>query len=192
MSAELLGYLDLKPPFFRFAATPFLSTAFLYLQTETDGNAPVVYVYHVGGSQWLGNKIDFSNLLKRPCVEDSSDYAEWFPGWSTSDQGRCLLGRSYTLHHRNPCQLCYNGVGTANGAQIGSYQELLNADESNSYACRCTAFDFHCSPGFYRKDPLDENSPCVYDYAYKAEVDCQVRAVGRSMKRKREVAMVLV
>lgn len=143
---------------------------FLYLTTEDGGGTPFVFVYHVEGYLWHGSRLDFSKLLARPCDATRDDYETWSPGLAVPGGNHCLLGRNYQLDRRNPCKLCYNGL-----THESAYEELVAEENKDATPCPCTAQDFHCAPGFFRADPLNAASPCVYDHSYKMEVACEVR-----------------
>jgi hypothetical protein len=151
---------------------------FFYLQTEEGGTTSFLFVYHEEGYVWSGAKLDFKDMLTRPCAA-GVDYETWSPGLAAEAGGQlCLLGRSFSLDRTNPCKICYKGLD-----HEGAYEKMVGQETALAPACPCSTLDFHCAPGFYRRDPLDIKSPCVYDHGAKAEVECQVGG-GKKVEKK--------
>jgi hypothetical protein len=104
---------------------------------------------------WVVFTFDFGKVLGKACSE--SDYENWEAHEdlklknNKSEEG-CQLGKKTTYKKLKKESICFNGK---------SY-EPAKTDKK----CKCTAFDFLCDFGYYRKDP--DTPECVPDPDFKS------------------------
>ena len=98
---------------------------------------------------------DFGKVLGKACSE--SDYENWEAHEdlklknNKSEEG-CQLGKKTTYKKLKKDSICFNGKN----------YEPAKTDKK----CKCTAFDFLCDFGYYRKDP--DTPECVPDPDFKS------------------------
>eukprot|EP01147_Barroeca_monosierra_P010445 gene10445-2576_t len=145
------------------------SSTIIQLTSEPSMATLVVYAYFFE-EKWQGAVIDFESLMSRPCTighldSPDADYEFFSPGIPTgNDDEICLLGAHHKFLRRIDCRMCYNGL---------DHEPLFMQNEDmGSTTCECGAANFACAPGFVRQDSNLGHGECIYDKAYKKQIDC--------------------
>lgn len=156
--------------------------------TEPGSKTTKVYLYdhkaaNVGG--WGGVAVDFSPILSSQCTGDK-DYkkVQYTPNQVHT---QCVLGSKVMLnrkldqctrnkkHNVKVAKQCLNGL---------DYDKLVD----NRTKCQCTAYDFKCAPGFFRRSSKMLNSggadaPCERDLNSRLSSVCGAEP-GKSIEVK--------
>ena len=104
---------------------------------------------------WVVFTFDFGKVLGKACSEN--DYENWEAHEdlklknNKSEEG-CQLGKKTTYKKLKKDSICFNG----------KKYEPAKTDKK----CKCTAYDFLCDFGYYRKNP--DSPECVPDPDFKS------------------------
>ena len=103
---------------------------------------------------WVVYTFDFKAILGKACTDD--DYENWQAHEDIKLKGEseegCQLGKKTTYKKLKKESVCYNGKG---------YEPQKTFSK-----CKCTAYDYLCDFGYYRKDP--DSADCIPDPSFKS------------------------
>jgi len=132
-----------------------------FFTLDSAGKRAVVIGRRPHGFVFIG--IDFSDVYAKSC--ESTDYEDWTPPFTTSDNKGCVLGHKLTFKRKKPTSTCDSG---------GDFDKISLVTN-----CNCTENDYECDYGFER---TTVSQRCVLEpgMSYRAlhRVECENNPSG--------------